>query len=152
MSDRIASNANDDVNNLNSLRRSPDSIFLNTVSTEEVSNLITKLNLRKSPGFDNISAEIYKACSDVISPRISKLTNMIFNSGTYPDALKVAKTIPVYKAGDAKLMVNYRPISLLNILNKIIEQLIYSRLYNFLNNYFYKFQYGFRKKIKRHIK
>lgn len=130
------------------MSRVNDSIYLLPSAPEEIKALIQNLNNHKSPGVDNISVRIFKFCNEIISPIISKLVNYIFELGSYLDPLKIAKTIPIYKAGDSKLMGNYRPISLLNILNKIIEQVMHSRLSNFLNlnNFFYKFQYGFRSK------
>ena len=50
----------------------------------------------------------------------------------YPDQLKIAKVIPIFKKGDKLLVSNYRPISLLSNINKIFEKLVYSRLYSFL--------------------
>lgn len=148
MSNRIISHINDDINHFNSLHRSENSIFLFPSTPVEVQNLIHKLNNNKSPGIDKISVKILKSCNTLIAPVISRLANLIFDSGSYPNALKIAKAIPIFKSGDSKLMINYRPISLLNILNKIIEQLLHNRLYSFLNHndFFYKFQYGFRSK------
>ena len=73
--------------------------------------------------------------------------NKAITSGQYPDALKIAKVIPLFKKGDNTLITNYRPISLLSLLNKIFEKLLYHRLYKFLHkhNVLYKYQFGFRK-------
>lgn len=130
MSDNIISNVNDDINHFNSSHRYKNSIFLRPSTLAEVEILIENLKRNKSPGFDNISVRILKSCSNIISPIISKLRNLIFETSIYPNSL--AKTIPVFKSGDSKLMINYSPISVLSILNKIIEQLIY--------------KYGFRSK------
>lgn len=148
MSNQIVSNINDDINRFNSLNRSENSIYLYPSTADEVETIIRQLNVKKSPGFDQLSVKIYKISCNSISRTISNLANLIFESGSYPEALKIATTVPIYKSGDRKLMVNYRPISLLSILNKIIERLIYTRLYGFLddNNFLYKFQYGFRSK------
>ena len=64
-----------------------------------------------------------------------------------PNKLKVAKVIPIYKKGDPTHPGNYRPISLLNIFDKILEKLMYSRLYKHLatNSVLYDYQFGFRK-------
>ena len=69
-------------------------------------------------------------------------------SGTFPQQLKTVKIIPVYKKGDLLDCTNYRPISLLSNLGKLIEKLIHSRMNKFLENQkcFYKNQFGFRKK------
>ena len=81
-----------------------------------------------------------------ISPLLTELTNLIFSTGKYPDSLKIAKISAIFKNGNNKLVCNYRPISVLSIINKILEKIIYTRLYDFLNsnNFFYKYQYGFR--------
>ena len=74
---------------------------------------------------------------------------MPFATGIYPDKLKTAKFIPVFKnKGDNLELSKYRPISLLSNLNKIFEKLVYSRLYSFLNlhNCIYELQFGFRAK------
>ena len=68
------------------------------------------------------------------------------SSGVYPDKLKIAKVIPIYKKGSKSDVSNYRPISILSCLNKIFEKLLCKRLYKFLTskNCFYKYQFGFR--------
>ena len=68
-------------------------------------------------------------------------------SGVFPDQFKTAKAIPIFKKGSHLDMANYRPISLLSNLNKILEKLMFNRINNFFNKYncFYKLQFGFRK-------
>ena len=69
-------------------------------------------------------------------------------NGTVPEKMKIAKIIPIYKSGEKDLINNYRPISLLPALSKIMEKIVANRLVNYFNRYdlFYKHQYGFRKK------
>ena len=67
-------------------------------------------------------------------------------TGVFPSVLKTAKVVPVFKK-DSKLdYSNYRPISLLSNIEKILEKLMYKRLYTFLNknNVIYNLQFGFR--------
>ena len=80
---------------------------------------------------------------------MKEIINLSFATGIYPDSLKIAKVIPIFKnKGDELLVSNYRPISLLSNINKIFEKLAYSRLYSFLNLYscIYELQFGFRAK------
>ena len=80
---------------------------------------------------------------------MKEIINMSFATGVYPDKLKIAKVIPIFKnKGEQLLVSNYRPISLLSNINKIFEKLVYSRLYSFLNlhNCIFELQFGFRAK------
>ena len=77
---------------------------------------------------------------------LADLFNLSFKTGVFPSVLKTAKVIPVFKK-DSKLdYSNYRPISLLSNIEKILEKLMYKRLYTFLNNnnIIYNLQFGFR--------
>ena len=78
---------------------------------------------------------------------MSALFNISFLSGIFPDKLKIAKILPVSKKGSKLECSNFRPISLLSNLNKIIEKLTHKRLTEFLNEQkiLYCKQYGFRK-------
>ena len=81
-----------------------------------------------------------------ISKQLADLFNFSFVTGVFPSVLKAAKVVPVFKK-DSKLdYSNYRPISLLSNVEKILEKLMYKRLYTFLNsnNIIYNFQFGFR--------
>ena len=106
--------------------------------------IISNLSLRKASGYDDVS--VLKNNTTIISPILSKLVNKSFQTGVYPDCLKIAKVIPIFKGGKQTQPGNYRPISLLSNLDKIIEKLIYSRLISFLNKYniLNDNQYGFR--------
>ena len=63
---------------------------------------------------------------------LSKVINCTLNTGIFPQRLKVAKVIPIYKNGAHNLITNYRPISTLNIFAKIYEKVIYARLENYM--------------------
>lgn len=114
------------------IRNNNENMFLFSTDEIEVVSQIKKLQNRKSACYGYICNEILKICVDIISPFLSKLINIIFETGVYALQLKIARVIP---------------ISILNSTNKIIERSI--RLLNFLDseNFFYKFQYGIRKKI-----
>ena len=74
--------------------------------------------------------------------------NLSFVSGCFPDSLKLAKVIPLYKSENKKPVTNYRPISVLPVFSKILEKLMHIRLYEFLDNNLLltENQYGFRPK------
>ena len=101
-----------------------------------------------SQGFDNISTKLLKSTIDEILIPLTHIINLSMQNGTVPEKMKIAKIIPIYKSGEKDLFNNYRPISLLPALSKIMEKIVANRLVNYFNRYdlFYKHQYGFRKK------
>ncbi len=116
------------------------------VNNVEVLNTINSFKSKMSP-LDNIPNFMYKHVSNFISPVIAILINKSVREGVFPTIFKVARVIPLFKAGDRRCIVNYRPISLLHFLSKIIERLVHTRISKFLNKYniLYEDQYGFIK-------
>ena len=90
---------------------------------------------------------LFKIIGPIISPVLSKLINRCFIEGVFPKCLKNGVIIPIHKKGDTSNVENFRPITLLPYLSKILEKLVYNRLYNFLtwNNFFTEQQFGFLK-------
>ena len=129
------------------MKRTTKSIFLKPTTEEEIVIIISKLKL-SSPGWDDISAKILKCIYPSIVNPLTKLINSCIETGIFPDELKVAKVIPIFKKGNKTDFTNYRPISVLPAISKIFEKIIYNRLYDFIegNNILYEHQYGFRKK------
>ena len=123
------------------------SMFLNPVSASEIINIIRGLK-NKSPGDDKITAGVLKQFDYIIAPRLSDIINMSFTNGIFPDILKIAKVVPIYKEGSRDNILNYRPISILSALSKVFERVIYNRLYSFMDSFklFSPNQYGFRAK------
>ena len=76
-----------------------------------------------------------KLLNSHIAPIISKLINLAFEEGVYPSCLKLDKVLPIFKSGSKTIPGNYRPISLLSNINKIVEKSIYIRLYNFFSKF-----------------
>ena len=77
---------------------------------------------------------------------LTHLFNLSFSSGTFPSKLKTSRTIPIFKAGNPLSCDNYRPISLLSSLSKILEKIISIKLVNHLeiNHLLHPNQYGFQ--------
>ena len=85
--------------------------------------------------------------TSIIKP-LSIIFNLSLVSGQFPENMKIAEVLPLFKKGAKHLLNSYRPISLLITMSKLLEKCIYSRVYKFLNksDIIYKKQYGFRAK------
>ncbi|KAL0860053.1 hypothetical protein ABMA27_010368 [Loxostege sticticalis] len=116
------------------------------VSTEDVAKVIDRLDCNKSPGTDQIRVRDLKLIKNSISPVIAKFINMCLKKGVYPNELKKAIIRPIHKQGSHQEYTNYRPIAILNVLNKITEKLIVKQVSDPLkkNNIISDVQYGFR--------
>ena len=93
-----------------------------------------------------MSTIFLKQIAPTILKPLTLLINQVFNTGIFPDRLKLAKVIPVFKKGDSKLINNYIPISLLPVISKVLEKIIANQLSQYFedNKLFHDNQYGFR--------
>ena len=124
------------------------SLYLFPTDTNEISKILGKCANKKSAGDDGISLVLLKQLSSTISYPIAKLVNMSFEQGVFPTAMKIAKVIPIYKGKSKELFTNYRPISLLSNVSKVLEKVMHKRLYAFMEKHqmLYRNQFGFRPK------
>ena len=115
------------------------------VSPDEVSSVLHNLVVGKAAGPDGVNNRILRELHDVLSLPLSKLFNYSLEIGTVPAAWKEANVTPVFKSGDPSLVSNYRPISLLSSLGKVLERIVSKHLYNHLHEHsiLTPFQSGF---------
>ena len=120
---------------------------IDKLQEEDLKTAFNSLKINKSPGYDKISAKIIKNCFSALKAPLLYLYNLSISTGTFPDQMKIAQVIPLFKSGLKSIVGNYRPISLLPIFSKIFEKIIHNKLYTYLNNsnLLYNKQYGFRK-------
>ena len=83
------------------------------ITIEEVKKEIRKLDPKKSPGFDDVTAIFLQISEELFATPLCRIFNMSMSSGIYPDKLKIAKVIPIYKKYKKCDVSNYRPISVL---------------------------------------
>ena len=112
----------------------------------EVKRVITELKSKHSYGIDGISIRIFKLCPGNIALILAHIFNLSLSEGVFLKAFKQVKVIPVFKKGSTYDVNNYRPISLLPVMSKILEKLVNTRLVSFLNRngFFHETQFGFR--------
>lgn len=97
------------------------------VTHDEIFKIIEALPSKTSYGIDYISNKILKQLKYIIYKPLSKIINRCLNEGVFPSCWKIAKIRPVYKGkGDKNNPNNYRPISLLPVLSKVMEKCIYT--------------------------
>ena len=126
----------------------PNSLFLHPTSANELIKLTTKLKNSNSSGNDDISNNLLKQIINPIANVLVHIFNSSFSHGTVPSLLKHANVTPIFKAGDKHNFTNYRPISILPSISKLLEKVVYSRIYNFISyhNILTDQQFGFRPK------
>ena len=119
------------------------------VNNDIVSQIIDNLKPKSSCGSDGLSLKLLKTVKLELIESITIIINQCLRTGIFPDKLKIAKVIPLFKKGDDTKFNNYRPISILPTISKIFERVIFNQIYEHFqtNNLFYKNQFGFRPMI-----
>jgi hypothetical protein len=122
------------------------SCFLSPTSASEIKSLL-RLCKGKRLHVEEIQPRVLCEVADIIAPVLAHIFNLCMSTGVYPDVLKHARVIPIFKSGNPSNVCNYRPISTLPFLNKIFEKILHSRLTNFLDKFslISDRQFGFRK-------
>ena len=135
----ITENDNQQDNEINSFN------FKN-ITTLEINKIIYSLK-NKPCHISTYSARVLKYISAIVSPFLADIINMSLSAGIFPDILKLARVVPIFKNGNTADVNNYRPISVLPILSKIFERVVHTQLQNYLdeNDLLSDCQYGFRR-------
>lgn len=117
------------------------------ISNKKIISSLMKMGSNKATGIDKISVKMLKIAAPIVAPSIARLINYSITSEVFPQRWKIAKVTPLFKSGDSSNVTNYRPISVLPILSKLIERHVHDALYSYLsdNNLLYTRQSGFRK-------
>ena len=145
-SNRIPSSLRSIKDYLNLIQSNRSSLFLNPTNTEEIAKIVSNLPNKFSSGQDNISNVLLKDIIDHIAPALTEVFNKSLMTGEFPTVMKLSEVIPLYKCKEHFLETNYRPISLLTTMSKVLEKIVYQRVYNFLQDthQIYDNQFGFR--------
>ncbi|XP_022803272.1 uncharacterized protein LOC111340657 [Stylophora pistillata] len=125
--------------------KDPDMDFsVPDITNAQVLQIIKGISPHKAAGIDKISARFLHIAALILAPSIARLINMSFSTGTFPTRWKTANVTPLFKQGAASDPSNYRPISVLPVVSKVIERHMHNSLYAFLmDNNFYSRQSGF---------
>ena len=112
------------------------------ITQTEILNLLYGLVASKASGMDGISAKVLK----IAAPSLALIFNQSISTGIFPSDSKIARVTPIFETGAKHDMENYRPISVISIVSKIMEKLIYNQLYDYLmnSNILSNSQHGFR--------
>lgn len=100
----------------------------------EIIALVEDININKSSNIEGLEIKYLKDCFRVSIDKLVHLFNLILATSIFPDSWKIATVTPLFKAGDSKKVSNYRPISLLPAITKLMEKLIHKRLYSHYHN------------------
>ena len=124
-------------------------LFLSPVLQEDIITAVKNCKSKTSCEHNNIDMVIIKQVINYIAKPLAHVCSTSFEHGVFPDNMKVAKVVPLFKAGDRSVFSNYRPISLLSQFSKILEKLFNERLDKFIDKFqlLNNCQYGFRSQM-----
>ena len=126
LADKLVTEGKNNIQN-----RSVNSMFLHKISDKELAVAIRNLKNQYRSDFDRLNNFILKETQFAIVPTLTYLVKNCFENSYFPNCLKKAVIIPLYKKGDPKIDENCRLISLLPTIRKLIEKLVQKRMLNF---------------------
>lgn len=117
------------------------------IAVEDLNNIIKAFDAKTTVGCDGLSMKIIKLFDVNFISALVLIINQSLTSGIFPDGLKIAKILPIFKKGEDYLLDNYRPISILPAISKLFERVAYNQLYHYFvyKKLLYFSQHGFRK-------
>ena len=119
------------------------------VSHHFVKKELLSLDPKKTTGLDDISPRFLHDGAEYLAEPIKHIVNLSILSETVPSSLKQAKVIPLFKKGSRLDPGNYRPVSILSSISKVLERAVNNQLVEYLDSkkLFYEYQSGFRNRF-----
>ena len=131
------------------LKDSPiSSFYISRTNENECCKVIDSFSNSRCEALDKISPKLFKLGVKAMAKILPKLINTCFSEGYFPNCLKIAKVTPIFKEGDSEERGNWRPISIISCIAKLIEKLVKKRLLSFLKKHkiLSDYQFGYRAK------
>ena len=135
---------------LKALMKNRSCVFkMKAVHPDTVDKIISTMKNSKASGLDNIDTYILKLAKQEIVPAITHIVNLSIEQGVFPEKFKYAKVIPLHKKDDWLNPKNFRPVSILSNLSKIVERAVFLQLIEYLNekNLLHPNHHGFRSNV-----
>ena len=128
------------------------SLFLSLVTESEINVILMSLK-DSAPGYDGLKLGPLKIIMSQLTKPLVYICNMSLQEGLFPQELKRANVVPLYKKENSIIFTNYRPVSLLCILSKVFERIMYDRVIGYLEEYriLFEYQFGFRKRHSTYL-
>ena len=116
------------------------------VTLGELREVVFSMKRSGACGFDGISIRILLLCFDAIGPILLHIVNVCLTSCDFPDSWKHSVVHPIFKSGDPAVISNYRPISIVPIMAKVVERVVQRQLSAYMsdNHLLSSSQHGFR--------
>lgn len=115
------------------------------VSVEEISKILSSLDVHKAIGPDKLPTIVLKECAESLAPSVTAVVNFGLRTGLQLTEWKKANVPPIHKKGKKDLVENYRPVSLLSVISKVQERCLVTRLVPHVQEVLYTYQHGFQK-------
>jgi hypothetical protein len=119
--------------------------YMNNVNVDGLTNLVfdnvgpsyfcdivNSFEPKNSIDMEGISMKLLKFVNTAVSIPLSHIFNLNLQQSIFPEALKTSRVVPIYKSGDPDLCDNYRPISLVNTIAKVLEKIVSIRFVDHL--------------------
>ena len=121
---------------------------LSYVHPQQVHDIISSMSNSGAFGLDDIDSYIIKLVKDEVTPALTHIINLSIKQKKYPDIWKDSKVVPLYKKNDILNPENYRPISLIPVVSKILERAICDQMMKYLteNNLLHPNQHAYKTK------
>ena len=114
------------------------------ITVDQTLKTVKNMENKLTEGLDGMSNKLIKNIINSIATPLTTVINKSLAEGIFPDDMKIAKIIPLFKSGNEKLPNNYRPISILATLSKVLEKVVYTQLEShFTTHYITEKQFGF---------
>ena len=117
-----------------------------SIQKEKVLKFLSTIDINKATGSDMIGPRLLKVAAPYIADEVTFICNHSIINSVFPSKWKEAKVTPLFKNGPHEEVNNYRPISILPVLSKVLEKHVHESLSEFLHTYnlLHKTQSGFR--------
>lgn len=115
------------------MREDSSTFRFSPISRSEVLKALKNLDIKKSAGSDEVEPYFLKVAAEIIAGPLAYIFNLSLEQNVVPDVWKSALVVPLLKGGDPTNLNNYRPISKLSVIVKILESIVSEQLKEFLS-------------------